>query len=479
MTDQRTVRIAAVSPEFVDRADGTALADWLSYFDPGVVLLTGESAAPRAASRLRRQMAQETIVAHPAGRTGSARVHTVDCLQFVFAPTTEALREIRELEHQRVDTDAPVFVVSGLLELAVDTTSLSTSLVGREEYVAALDPAQLDGEYVHISARLPAEYRREWDGLTVLGGGRESGYGDTPLVALDCRADGCVLTRSLNRSQLGLRALDGVGRTRARTLREAGFRDRAAVASADIETLASLDGIGRKTAERVTESAEAIDTGRVVRRSEAPLPDGDPVYVDIETDGLSPTITWLVGVLDGGSEEGTYRSFLATDPDEPGRAVETFMTWYTGTASNRPLVAYNGWQFDFPVLEEHIVEYCPHYEDDWASTYRFDPYRWAADEGNAVLPGRTNKLGDVTAALGHDRAETGLTGAAVARAYRRWMDERSPGTEPDWERFDRYCEDDVRGLATVYEALESSRRVVSASSSRETAETTQRTLSDW
>jgi hypothetical protein len=64
-----------------------------------------------------------------------------------------------------------------------------------------------DGEYIHISTQLPAEYRRKWDSLTVIGGGAEAKYADTPLVALDCRDDGRVLTRSLNRSQLGLRAL--------------------------------------------------------------------------------------------------------------------------------------------------------------------------------------------------------------------------------------------------------------------------------
>jgi hypothetical protein len=84
----------------------------------------------------------------------------------------------------------------------------------------------------------------------------------------------------------------------------------------------------------------------------------------------------------------------------------------------------------------------------------------------------------VAGALGYDRAETGVTGAAVARSYRQWMTDQSPATEPDWERFETYCEDDVRGLAVVYEALKESGRVVSASSP-ERAETTQRTLSDW
>jgi predicted RecB family nuclease len=289
-----------------------------------------------------------------------------------------------------------------------------------------------------------------------------------------------VLTRRLNRSQLGLRALDQVGRKRAETLRDAGLTSREDVAAASPDALADLPGLGRTTAERIRESAAAIADGEIVRNSEQALPDGEPVFVDIETDGLSPTITWLVGVLDGSADEGEYLSFLGTDPDEPGRAVEEFMAWYTAKASHRPLVAYHGWGFDFTVLYDHIVEYCPHYEADWASTYRFDPYRWAVEEGNAILPGRTNKLADVAGALGYERAGTGLTGAAVARTYQQWMTDRSPATEPDWERFDTYCEDDVRGLAVVYEALEASRRVVSTTApSRERTETTQRTLSDW
>jgi uncharacterized protein YprB with RNaseH-like and TPR domain len=175
-------------------------------------------------------------------------------------------------------------------------------------------------------------------------------------------------------------------------------------------------------------------------------------------------------------------SFLQTDPDDPGRAIEDFMAWYTANASHRPLVAYNGWRFDFEVLHEQLVEHCPHYAEDWTSTYRFDPYQWAVTNGNAILPGRTNKLEDVAAALGHEREEKALTGAAVARRYRQWMADRAPETEPDWDRFSGYCEDDVRALAAVYDALEASGRIESRDDDgdRNTGtETTQGTLSEW
>jgi len=476
-----TTRIACVSPQFVEQADPTALDDWLSYFDPAIVLLTGKAPAPHAANRLRRRIGTDTLLFHPAGNAPASDPRRVDGVQFVFAPTVQTLREIHEYEQHDLNTSTPTFVLSGLLDLNVDTTTLSTSLVGREEYMSALDLEHLDGEYIHISTKLPAEYRREWDGLTVIGGGAEAGYADTPLVALACRDDGRVLTRSLNRSQLGLRALDQVGKKRAQHLRDAGFSGRDDVAEADPNSLSDLPGLGQTTAERIQQSAKAIAHGEIVRESDEPLPNGDPVYIDIETDGLNPTITWLIGVLDGTADDGNYMSFIQTDPEAPGRAIEDFMTWYTANASHRPLVAYRGWQFDFSVIHDHIVEYCPHYEDDWTSTYRFDPYQWAVEDGNAILPGRMNKLEDVAGALGYERGETGLTGAAVARAYQQWMADGSPATELDWERFKSYCEDDVRGLAVIYEAIEESGRIISANeSSRDASETTtQGTLSDW
>jgi uncharacterized protein YprB with RNaseH-like and TPR domain len=481
MPSPATTRIACASPLFVEQADPTALDDWLSYFDPAIVLLTGESPAPRAASLLRQRIGADTLLFHPAGNAPASGPRRIDSVQFVFAPTVQTLCEIHEYEGHDLNTSVPTFVLSGLLELNVDTTTLSTSLVGREEYASALDLKHLDGEYIHISTQLPAEYRREWDGLTVIGGGAEAGYADTPLVALDSRDDGRVLTRSLNRSQLGLRALDQVGRKRAQHLREAGFTSRDDVAEAAPSSLSDLPGLGQTTAERIQQSAKAIAHGEIVWESSEPLPSGDPVYIDIETDGLNPTITWLIGVLDGTADDGNYMSFIQTDPEEPRRAIEDFMAWYTANASHRPLVAYRGWKFDFSVIHDHIVEYCPHYEDDWTSTYRFDPYQWAVEDGNAILPGRTNKLEDVAAAIGYERTDTGLTGAAVARAYQQWMADQSPATELDWVRFKSYCEDDVRGLAVIYEALEESGRIISTNeSSRDTSDTTtQGTLSDW
>lgn len=473
MPTQATARIAATAPAFVERATSARLDDWLDHFAPDVVVLTGDGPAPRAASALRRATDGDTPVFDPDGHDPVRGVETVADVRFVFAPTVDDLAAVADV----AAPDRTTVVVSGLLSLDVDRSALATSLVGREAYRDALDPDRLDGPTVHLSTRLPAEYRRDWDGLTVVGAGADAGTADEPLVALDCRADGTVLTRTLSPSRLGLRALDGVGEARARSLREAGYRDRAAVAAADHGDLADLSGLGDGTANRVLDSARALAEDRIVRRTDVPMPDGDPLFVDLETDGLSPTVTWLVGVLDGGSD-GSYRSFLARDPDDPGAAIRGFLSWYEAEASGRPVVAYNGWRFDFPVLDEHVAEYCPDFAPVWRGIERFDPYRFAVEEGNAVLPGLTNALADVAAALGHEPADTGLTGAAVARAYRRWMADPSPETEPDWDRFDAYCEDDTRALAVVHEALAATDRVVSTDRGDD-AETTQGSLADW
>jgi len=480
MSSPATARIACATPQFVQEAEPAVLTDWLRYFDSDVIAVTGNSPAPRATSRLRSKIRNEQIF-HPAGFDPLEGPYVISDVQFVFAPTVESLRKIPDYEGDELDSSNPTFVLSGLLELEIDTTALSTSLAGREEYVAAFKSESVEGEYIHVSTRLPLDYRREWEGLTVIGAGVDAGQGDTPLASLDCRDDGTIQTRSMNRSQLGLRGVDQVGTKRAKNLRDAGITSRKDIVDANLGTLSELPGVGRNTAERIQQSAEATVHDEVVRKSDAQLPTGDPVYIDIETDGLDPTVTWLIGVLDGTAAEGHYKAFIQKDPDESGRTIENFMAWYTETANNRPLVAYNGFRFDFEVIHDHIIQYCPQYEDAWTSTYRFDPYQWAVEEGNAALPGRTNKLEDVASALGYERAATELTGAAVARAYQQWMVDQSTSTEPDWEQFKSYCEDDVRGLATIYEALQESGRISSSgeSSPHHPSTTTQGSLSDW
>lgn len=108
---------------------------------------------------------------------------------------------------------------------------------------------------------------------------------------------------------------------------------------------------------------------------------------------------------------------------------------------------------------------------------------WARE--NTVLPGRNNKLETVAEALGWEPQTTGIDGAAVGELYsayqREWFATADPTsvTEPDWDRLEAYCEDDVRALATIYDALEEAARREPGSTSPTGNSSTQGSLSDF
>lgn len=470
------IQLASLPAAFATEASRGKFADWVSEADPDAVVLLGGGSA-RARQRVSRHGSFPVL--NPSTGANISTV-AVGSTQVRLAPTVPSLESalVSPLGSDGADTPRPPVVLTAALELDIDTTALSTTLVGG----SALDAFPGGStQPVVLSTAIPSGYRNVVQGVRVVGIGEPDDPGDASLGTVEIRDDGTVLTDSIDPGRLGLRALTGIGTARAETLREAGFETRAAVADASIAEIQDLPGFGADVAETVQASAMAIATGEVGVRSHRPLPVSDPLFVDIETDGLHPTVTWLVGVLDGGPEEGEYNSFINRDPTDPGRALEAFVEWYVSEARGRTLVAYNGRRFDFPVIRDHLQAYRPGLLADFEAADTFDPYAWAVTAENAVLPGRTNTLEDVAAALGYETHEAGVTGAAVARAYRQWMHAEDPAAEPAWDRFDRYCEDDTRALATVYEALDEATHEsdTDRTSSRSTVETTQGTLGDW
>ena len=457
--------------------------DALSYFEPDALLVLGpqEHAYTTAAFD---HLTDESVpvVFDPLDATlpDDYRPCTLHGVDVVFANTTADIESLHESETDgSLDVDTETYVVSGLLGLDVDTDALSTTLTGRADYRRALSPSERDGSYTHLATRIEAGYAYTWDDLRVRGIGLPDGAGLPPLTCFTLDTEGHTTAESLDPGKLGLRAVHGVGPTTEDRLRTAGLATTDDIAAATVEELTEIRGIGAKTGEQIRSNARAFSEGRVIRTSETPLPGRDPVFVDIETDGLNPTIAWLIGVQDG--IDGDYVSFVQPDPDDPGKAVREFMSWYTATATGRTLIAWNGWNFDFPVLREQITAHCPEYLDAWKRASKRDPLRWARDHDNAVLPGRTNKLEHVAGALGWEHDDTGLSGAAVGRAYRRWIETRSPEDELDWERHERYCEDDVRSLAFIYEAMREANRLAATNDdrSRSVGETTEQgTLGD-
>ena len=380
--------------------------------------------------------------------------------------------------------------------LDVDPYAREASIDGLDGYADQLPDGWLSGDTTHCSTGLRGGYRTtaQVDGEPVslvgigrteasLGVGATDGGPEPTLV--EVYANGAVGTGTVDPGAFGLRGVPGIGEKRARTLRRAGFSTPRDVADAPPRELADLSGLGRSSATGLRAAAEARAHGTVVATGDDSLPRGDPIFVDIETDGREPSCAWLIGVLDGGAEDGHYMPFMESEPGDTGH-LESFLHWLDANAGGRPLVAWYGYQFDFPVLRDLIQQHCPGHVERWDDRYQFDLLWWARDKngGNVALPGRSNKLEPVAEGLGWEPETTGIDGGVVARVYtayrRAWLSADEPRTveDPDWDRLAAYCEDDVRALATIYEACETAARR-DPGTSRDTDSGTQGALSDF
>ena len=330
---------------------------------------------------------------------------------------------------------APRCVVSDALSLSVDPYERSAAVEGLADYRERL-PDPWHAAAAHVVTTLRAGHETTVTGPTGplslvgvgtttarLGAGVDSRVGDPTVVSV--YSNGAVTTEPVDPESVGLRGVRDVGPARAETLREGGYTTVGDLAQARAPDIADLGGFGRSTARSIRAAARAGTDRTVVSTGDGALPRGDPVFVDVETDGLEASTAWLVGVLDGGPEDGRYLAFRQRDPDDTS----------------------------------HLEGHCPDQHRAWADTYQFDPLYWARDQGNAALPGRSNRLEAVAGALGWEPTTAGLDGQTVAEVYVAWRTAVERAADPAavdppaWRRLERYCEDDVRALATIYDEL--------------------------
>ena len=419
-----------------------------------------------------------------------------DELVVAAAPSPDTLPDT-PAEAGAVEDTVPdrVVVVTDGFELRVVPRRQETVLDGVDDYLDSLPEAwhpdatrdPLAPQVTHASTSVQAGYTSTYHpsdgnggagrvsvdrdtggnpaGVDVLGLGSTSGMGaaadnsTTRLVHATLYPTGHATATALDPEDFGLRAVEQVGQARAGSLRSSGVTDITQLQEMGVDALAAMLGTGQATARTIATSADALETGSVVRTSAASLPE-DPVFIDIETDGLGASVAWLVGVLNGDADSGSYYPFRQQTLADPAAHLDAFATWLQGIPRSRPLVAWNGYSFDFDILTEQFREHCPDRLEEWESRRTFDLLYWARNGNNAVLPGRSNRLEAVAQALGWEPHTDGVDGATAARAYTRWREAAAgaaPGEErwvPDWDRLEAYCEDDVRALATVYEAID-------------------------
>jgi uncharacterized protein YprB with RNaseH-like and TPR domain len=405
-------------------------------------------------------------------------------------PTSEAAKQL--------PTPAAC-VITSEISLSISPPERSASLDGIEEYISRL-PTELRGPSVtHLSTGLRVGFSTTYtqsgrgeDAIHIagigtsqanLGAAADNNTANSPAVIKQF-SNGVTQVQSINIDAFGIQSLHGIGSSRADTLKDAQITTLTHLANTPPQELAGLSGIAATTAAAIHARATARVNNTVEPLGTDSLPSRDPVFIDIETDGLTPSTAWLIGVLDGGPEDGRYLTFREQNPGD-GSHLEAFLMWLTGPAQNRPVVAWNGYNFDFPVIKDQLQKHYPERVSEWDNCYQFDALWWATDKdgGNVALPGRTNALEDVAEALGWTPNETGIDGATVAAIYSAYQahetaPEHSAYRSPDWERLEAYCEDDVRALATIYEHLKDATH--SSQQSMPTAMTTdQGSLSDF
>ncbi|MFC3959977.1 ribonuclease H-like domain-containing protein [Halovivax cerinus] len=501
MTGDVGARVLALPTEMAATRESAALTDVRSHADPDLVLLPGPGRRPQAAARA-RQYFDVPIVHPPLGDAGgTVSEHEVGSTRLIAVQRATALSTaaatVERLESNA--TDGPAIFVCDDIGVTVDRTTLGASLDHADALVDCVPGDRRLGTV--LTGRLPATYDRCWvldrDGgvravrepaelgsdehstpdasavwLRIRGVGSIDDYGDSGTVVTMDLAPGTSSERDgasddgdpgdpwpirsvepIGADTFGIRAVAGVGAKTAGALDERGIRSKADLLETPVSELAVLSGIGETAAHRMHQHARVLETGEPCRVTAEPLPgesDADPpLCLDIETDGLSPTIIWQIGVYDPATDD--HHAFVErTDPSEPGTVIESVVEWLVGTHPDRTLLTWNGWQFDYKHLGSFVERYVPAYCEAWDSIAKRDLYGWAVTDGNAVLPGRTNKLEDVADALGYAGSGTGLDGATTAAAYSQFV---RTGEPLDWDRHERYCENDCRALWTVYEAL--------------------------
>ena len=485
-------RLLCLPPAVVTRRPPSALSDAGDYFDPDGVWVLGTERAPKAYAKALDAF-DVPVVHPPLGRAGEAlQYHDFCVVEVVTVQRADLLDRVPAFVAANAagPADTPVFLVCDDISVSLDLTGLAASLTHAEQLAVVRD--ETPRELVVLTGAQPADYDVAWelsgeatgrsddgssgspdDALRVHGMGGVEQHGPDPTVAcLTLSSAGTVGVELVDSTAFGLEAVTHVGPKTAARLVDEGVRTRDDLAAMPAADLEALPGIGASRARRMKRHVEVLRTGRPLRLTAESLP-GErggkpPLCLDIETDGLSPTVIWQVGVYD--PHDDSHRSFVErTDPGDPGRVLESFLSWLLAGHDDRALLTWNGWGFDYPHLTAFVGRYVPHFAEEWDAVPKFDLYDWAVREAHALLPGRTNKLDHVSRALGYEPAATGLDGAKTAAAYQRFV--RS-GEPLDWEHHEAYCEDDCRALWHVYGALRDADRDPGATT---TADATART----
>lgn len=216
------------------------------------------------------------------------------------------------------DTPSCQCVITQDVSLSVDPYERSATLTGVDTYRDRIPESWWNNQTLHLSTGLRAGFTttyRTTDGTTTRFVGIGTSEADlgvgttpetTPATLIECYSNGAIDVADVDPQSFGLRGVHGIGSNRIEALREAGITSVEDLVEMPLRSLAEVPGFGRSSAATVQTAAEARATETVVPTGDDSLPNQEPVFIDIETDGLNPSTAWLIGALNGGPEAGNY-----------------------------------------------------------------------------------------------------------------------------------------------------------------------------
>ncbi|SIR88695.1 RNase_H superfamily protein [Natronorubrum thiooxidans] len=373
MTARADVSLLALPPSALINRPVETLADVDATLEPDAVWVLGPDREPQAFARARRVFDAPTF--HPPLETGdgplSRQQFGSDDFEIAVSHGRRALQaEPSAVSSALTESTDVVALVCDDVATSVRPTTLETSLEGAATLAAALPTGRVT---TLLTGSEPAGYDELWHleadtgvvravdhepevacspagddcvSVRVRGGGPVEGYGsDRSIAKLALSADGIEGVETYSVTDFGLEAVSGIGPKTATRLAERGVTTRDELLELPLETLAELPGVGRDRARTIHQHATVLETGEPRRRTDEPLPgerwSTPPLCLDIETDGLSPTIIWQIGVYDPVTD--TYRAFVERDePSNPGPVLEAFCDWLLGIHPDRALLTWNG-----------------------------------------------------------------------------------------------------------------------------------------
>ncbi|MFQ3476936.1 DNA ecombination protein RadA [Halonotius sp. F2-221B] len=500
--DETPTRLLSVSGQVLNRTHIETVQAMIEDVAPDVIIASqpqAEIVKPSLDRKVDLDVLQAGSGMRPDVATSGEKEYVIVALPMGGEPLNEdQISRQQDVPRDSGDTPSRRCVVTQDVSMSVDPYERSATLSGVDTYRDRIPESWWNNQTLHLSTALRSGFTTTYhtsDGATTRFVGIGTSEADlgvgttpetTPATLIECYSNGAIDVADVDPKSFGLRGVHGIGSNRIKALREAGITSVEDLVEMPLRSLAEVPGFGRSSAATVQTAAEARATETVVPTGDDSLPNQEPVFIDIETDGLNPSTAWLIGVLNGGPKAGNYMSFREQAVDD-GAHLKAFMAWLTGAAAGRPVVAWNGYHFDFPVITEQLREHHPDLVDKWTDRYHFDAYYWATQQngGNVALPGRTNKLEAVAEALGWEPTTNGIDGSTVAQlysAYRRHIKsdrQTQADIQPDWARLEQYCEDDVRALATIYEQLQTAARAKSATKTPTGENSSQGSLADF